>query len=249
MAADMDNLFQFVNNTLNLLVVDNDLESISLIRDLFSSVPVYSVHTAGNTADAVAKFRSGIKINICIMELGLDDVDNDEYYLMHHFANHFPIIVYTNSVSPAAGANCIRAGARSVVDKRTDLDKEKFVEKVNYFTLLNVINPHYNEAGTETLDFATRILFEKQPNTVTHWAEILKITDRQLRSIWHKATVRNARQVITFYRLFTYVFKYYQIQNFGTPETMRIFKNSDENKKQLYNSEIYKKCVSLMLTK
>lgn len=241
--------FTYVNNMLNLLVVDNDPHSAEETGSLFSNISVYNVYTANTMADAVSMLKSQIKIHACIMELGLRDLDNDEYYILNHFRNFCPVMVFTKSDSPESGAKSILFGAREVVDKRESCDRRKLVEKVNVLTIKSILNPGYNNACNETIDYATKLLFEKKPQTVTKWAEYLKITDRQLRNIWKKEHGHNAKSVLTFHNIFTCALKFHVLDKFDTKENVNVYLDSPDARKYSEASETFKKCISEMLLK
>lgn len=143
------------------------------------------------------------------------DVENDEFYLLRHYANHCSIIVLTGSSSPRKGATCIQLGARAVIDKGALFNNRVFFTTLCSATITNIVNHRYNGNAGDTLNLATKILFEKKPESVTAWADLMRITDRQLRNLWHAGSGFGAKQVLFLYQLFYSASRYYDAMLFG----------------------------------
>ncbi len=210
--------FCFIDQILNLLVVDGDESGRESLCKLLEPVPCYAVHTAPTNKKALEMLRSGKRFHACIIELGIDDVENDEFYLLRHYAHHSSIIVVTGSPSPQKGATCIRLGARAVFDKGKSFSTGLFFQTLNRMVLINVVNHRFNEWSGDTLNLATRTLFDTAPQTVTGWADKMRLTDRQLRNLWHTGSGFGAKHVLFLFQCLTGAFKYYEATLFGSEE-------------------------------
>ena len=195
---------------LNILIVEDDPLSRTLLCELLEPASCYAVHTATTNGKALELLRSGKRFHACIIDLGINDVEDDEFYLLRHYARHSSIIVLTGSPSPQKGAACIQLGARAVFEKGTTFNGRLFFQHLNRMVLINVVNHRFNEWSGDTLNLATRTLFETNPRSVTDWAESMRITDRQLRNLWHSGLGFGAKHVLFLYNCLKNAFNYYE---------------------------------------
>jgi CheY-like chemotaxis protein len=214
----MSKPFSFLDGILNILLIEDDPISKSLIEDLLSVEPVYTVYSAQSSQKALELLKSGLRFHICLMDLGLSDVQNDEFFILKQYAQHCSIIVLTGSSSPTKGATCIKLGARGVFEKGSALNLKELLYSIHLNTLISIINHRFNEYNIDTINLATRILFEKKPATVTEWANYMRISDRQLRNLWHNGSGTSAKYTLYLYTLFHSAFSYYQTLQFESRE-------------------------------
>ncbi len=238
----------FVNGMINLLIVDDNPDILGFLKELFSSLPIYKVHSAANSGDALSILRSGKRFHVCVLDLGLCDIENDEYYLLRLYAHHSSVIVLTGSNSPVKGATCIQLGARSVVEKGVNFNPHKFLELVNNYAIINIVNFRYNDSSGETLNLATRILIEKEPPSVTDWASFMRITDRQLRNLWHNGSGFSAKHILFIFTFLKQVFQYFTLLNYGAPEDKKILLSDQEIKKLRSYYIAHKDIISFILS-
>lgn len=248
MESSLENPFAFINDSVNVLLVDDDPDSSELLRDIFALAPIYVVHSVSSSCNALSILRSGKRFHVLILDLGLDDVENDEFYLLRQYARHSSIIVLTGSNSPSKGATCIQMGARSVIEKGARFNTRKFIETVNYTSIVNVVNARYSDSSAETLNFATKVLIEKMPKSVTEWADYMRITDRQLRNLWHTGLGYSAKQVLAIFTILTQTFRYYTVSNFGTTEEKRDFEGAVDVKKLFSYYVAHKDIITFILS-
>lgn len=207
--------FWFLDSLINILIVDDNLLSQQLLTELLSPVTCFSLYHASSNSSALTQLRSGKRFHTCIIDLGIDDVENDEFYLLRHYANHCSMLVLTGSSSPRKGATCIQLGARAVVDKGALFNNRVFFTTLCSATITSIVNHRYHDYAGDTLNLATKILFEKNPETVTAWADLMRITDRQMRNLWHAGSGFGAKQVLFLYQLLHNTSTYYDAMLFG----------------------------------
>ncbi|MBN1575676.1 MAG: response regulator [Chitinispirillaceae bacterium] len=207
--------FYFIDRMLNILIVEDDPLSRDLLTEVLRPAACYAVHVAAANSKALELLRSGMRFHACIIDLGINDVENDEYYLLRHYGRHTSIIVLTGSPSPQKGASCIQLGARSVFEKGTAFNSRLFFQTLNRMVLINVVNYRFNEWSGDTLNLATDTLFTTSPDSVTQWAEKMRITDRQLRNLWHTGSGFGAKHVLFLFHCLKNAFAYYETLLFG----------------------------------
>jgi len=209
--------YSFLDGTIGILVVDDDKTVFEYIQRLLRPMKLYSLSYASSNYDAVNVLRSHKRFHLCIADLGLLDMEDDEFYIVRHYAQKCAAVIFTDSKSPAKGATCIQLGARAVYEKGDSFDPEQFTHDIRMYALLNMINYRYYDNCADTLGLATKILFEKKPKNVTEWADLMRISDRQLRRLWHTDESIGAKYTLFLFYLYTQAFEYYNkvIQNSG----------------------------------
>lgn len=202
--------FDFLKETLNLLIVDaySATSPVSL-EQLFRPFGCCRIHRAATNADALVLLRSGIRFHACCIELGMHDVDQDEFVLLRLYAHHSSIMVITSRNSAAKGAESILLGARAVFDRNESLDKKEVARVLAHQLLVNIVNHRYTSTATDSYSHATRLLFEKNPQSVTEWAEHMHLSDRQLRNLWHAGSGFGAKHMLFLYTCYRDAFHYY----------------------------------------
>ncbi len=199
--------FSFLEKSINILVVDDDAVILDFLSEMLSLVRFYNILTANSAEQAASIIRSPRRVHVCIMDLGLNDINNDEYFLLKTFGPYISFLVNTGSVDPTQGFKSSQFGAKHLIQKGSfaSVESLELVKTINRYALQNLINPSYNEAVFDTINHATEVLFKKSPLSVTHWAEETRITDRELRHLWKNKIGIMARHALTIYHLFSMV--------------------------------------------
>ena len=216
-----NNPYSFLDGLFNLLVVENDPSDLAAIRRLIEAFPCYSIIPAPDNSCALDRMRSGRRIHVCITELGMNDIGNDEFYLLRQYAHHCSMIVLTRSASAQKGAACVLFGVRAVFDKGTPFGGREFIETLNELTLINIVNHRYTENSGDTFNLATKILLKTNPRSVTEWADNLRITDRQLRNLWHTGSGFGAKHLLFLFHCCKSAFRHYESSLFDRGKESR----------------------------
>lgn len=203
--------FLFLDGVLNILIIDPDrLVHKSMYDAFFSGIPCCNVFYAYTLSDALTHhLESGKRYHVCITELGMGDSEHDEFYVLRHYGMHCSVAVVTNDTSPAKGAHCIELGARGVFDKGAGFNWPAFYGHFCSMLLINIINHRFDSRSADSVTNATKVLFAKNPATVTEWANEMRITDRQLRNLWHSGSGFGAKQMHFLYECFKNALLYY----------------------------------------
>jgi|WetSurMetagenome_2_1015567.scaffolds.fasta_scaffold102039_2 CheY-like chemotaxis protein len=200
--------FSFLDKSLNILIADDDWAILDVLTEMLSPVRLFNILSA-NTTKAASDLISGEnRVHVCIMDLGLRDIDDDEYYLLKKFAPYISFLVHTGSINPTQGFKSKEYGAKHLITKgsMTAIEGIELVQTINRYSLYNLINPSYNETVFDTLNYATEMLFKKSPASVTQWAAEARITDRELRNLWKNKIGIMARHALTIFELFSLAF-------------------------------------------
>jgi CheY-like chemotaxis protein len=212
--------YYYLDGLLNLLVVDDDPGIRSLVANLLSPVRLYSVKTVSSASEALNILKQPSRVHLCLFDLGLCDIENDEYFLLRKFAARTSFVVFTGSTSPAKGWTARDLGARDIIEKSPELDLEYFLKKINRHALMTVINPAVRLTN-DSLSASTAVLFNKSPGNVSRWASEMGITDRELRHLWSTHLGANAKIILSIYQIFTSAFAWYEKNANGAAARMQ----------------------------
>jgi len=202
--------FGYLDKLLNLLIIEDDPHFSCFLQELFEPVTLFNVHSASKSSEALDFIKNGKRVHICILDLGISDVANDEFYILRICANICPVLVLTGSRSPSKGAVCIQLGAKAVMEKGAGFSAEKLFDEVIHHNMVNIICKNYNNSAADTVKLAVQILFEKKPLTVTQWAEFMRITDRQLRNLWNIGSPQGAKFILEIFHQYSDAFRYFK---------------------------------------
>jgi len=201
--------FYYLDKSVNILLVDDDPEIISVLSEIFEPISLFSVYHASTSQQAESILASPPRTHLCVLDLGLTDLKNDEFFLLKRFGARISFIIFTGRSSPKKGFDAHTLGAKAVIEKSGDFNTLRFYQKVNYFSLQNIINPKHSPIINDSLSVSTDLLFEKSPQFVSQWAQLMGMTDRALRHIWTKNLGANAKIILSTYQMFETAFDYY----------------------------------------
>jgi len=210
MTAAEKKTFSFLSKSLNLLLIDDDINILSFLNKIVEPVFLYSVQNATTAQQAEKILTSPKRIHLCVMDLGIKDINNDEFYLIKKYRDKSAFITFTGSSYPTKGFLSHYYGAKALLEKGPRFKNIQFLKTINYFSLLNIINPRYNNLIKDSLFISTDILFKKSPDNVSQWAKLSSMTDRTLRHIWRNNLGANAKIILLIYQIFNYAFTYFE---------------------------------------
>jgi hypothetical protein len=202
--------YYFLDKSVRLLIVDSDQKTVHMLSDGLQPVRLYSVQIAATARKAQPVLEGTERLHVCITELGIADIRDDEFFLMKKFQRHVSFVVLTGATSPAKGFMANHLGAKALAEKSRDFDFGKFFSLVSRNALLAIVNPRYREDGKDPLTHSTDVLFEKSPETVTQWGIEMGVTDRELRYIWAKALGANTKIILFIHQVYQKAIAYYQ---------------------------------------
>jgi DNA-binding NarL/FixJ family response regulator len=236
--------YYYLDNLINVLLVDDDPRILELVRQILSPLRLYAITTAATAAKAEKHLSQPARTHLCILDLGIADRERDEFHLLRRFSSRVSFIMLTGCSSPAKGFRCHELGAKSLVEKSGDFDNDSFLRTVNRCALLNIINPRYGLVK-DTLNTSTNVLFDHSPTSVSNWALEMAITDRELRNIWKKHLGANAKTILAIYQMFSAAIGYYERQNLS----VTVYQNNSETDQANYRRlEEYFHCHRSIIT-
>lgn len=202
--------FYYLDKLVNVLLVDDDPEILSVLSEIFDPICLFSVYRASTSQQAEEILASPPRTHLCVFDLGLTDCKNDEFFLLKRFGTRVSFVIFTGRPSPLKGFNAHNLGAKAIIEKSGEFDTVAFFNTVSHFALLNIINPKHSAVINDSLSVSTDLLFEKSPQFVSQWAQMMGMTDRALRHIWTKNLGANAKIILSTYQIFETAFNYFE---------------------------------------
>lgn len=202
--------FYYLDKLVNVLFLDDDPEILSLLSDIFKPICPYSINSVATAQQAEKILSLPPRTHLCVLDLGITDIKNDDFFLLKQFGSRVSFIIFTGRPSPSKGFEANTLGAKAVIEKTGEFDNINFLKIVNHFSLLNIINPKHSSIINDSLSVSTDLLFEKSPHFVSQWAQLMGMTDRSLRHIWTKNLGANAKIILSTYQMFETAFNYFE---------------------------------------
>jgi CheY-like chemotaxis protein len=193
--------------TVNILVVDDTPGVLEVAEALFDTFGVYKVTTAGSTKEAIEKInRSKKRFHACAFDLGLDDVEENEYYLLDHYGMVMPFVIISARQEVERLFECGKRGAMGFAKKTNVEFSEKLLFNVNKFALMNMICPTYNEVNRAVRDNCVEALFSTNPRNVNEWARNAGVHPRQIYRDWKERQGINPLHALCLFHLYSGIF-------------------------------------------
>ena len=214
--------------SVTILVVDDDPYLLDYYEDMLSGHPLYTVIKAATAREAESAIRSPSPIHLCILDFGIDDIDNDEYYLLRKYARKMPFVVISGSADMERAFEAARIGAAGMIAKPPDMNAQQFWTKLSDLFLQKTILPDLSSTSNTQLNECCRILIEGTPESVSEWAMEANITDAYLRKLWNDCYTFPPKHVLFMYRVYKSAFAYYNaLYNSEINETDPFLPNID----------------------
>jgi CheY-like chemotaxis protein len=197
--------------SVRILFIDDEKKQLQYYRDMVSGHAMYSVKTAGNAAEA-QKFLnggSGDKPHLCVMDLGIDDIGNDEFFLLKKFASRVPFIIVSGSMDMERAFEASRLDAAAMIAKPIQVLSEKFWGTLSTVFLNYSIYPILNSGSNFVLKNCRDVLYNEEPETVSEWAAMASISDTYIRKLWAECFTYPPKYILFLYRMYKYSFRFH----------------------------------------
>ena len=89
--------YDFLNKTLNLLFIEDNNEFKDFILDLLNRFIFIQFLPPSLQYGGIEIPSLRLRFHACILDLGMNDIENDEFYILRQYAYHCPIVVLTGS--------------------------------------------------------------------------------------------------------------------------------------------------------
>jgi DNA-binding NarL/FixJ family response regulator len=182
-----ENLFSILRRTVNVLIVDDLPQVTFLLREHLESFEIYRVHTASCSKEALDLIKTGkCRFHVCLMDLGLDDIEDNEFYLMDNFCNEIPFIVISGQEDTEKSFAAKNHGAMGYYRKDCSDFIRKVIAALNGQAIKNMIFPRNVESTNIPMTKCMESLLSDMPEQIRDLAIQANISDRQLRYEWEE---------------------------------------------------------------
>lgn len=241
-----DNPFAILNRIVNVLVVDDIPEILCMVETMLDGFGIYSVHTAGSAKEAVdivAQFP--MRFHACLCDLGIRDMEQNEFYLLEKFGNTIPFIIISATEDTEKSFECKNRGAKTFVKKATPWFYSKLVSSINHYGLINMIFPCYERAEQSLVNKYVEALGKSNPINVHEWAREVDVIEAKLRKECEGQMTVKPKQAICVFHVFSEMFKLIE-RTFDENGSMGRF-NANKCGESLLDSITYKKSLDYYL--
>lgn len=202
----MENPFYYLRKTIRLLIVDDDRGTREILNEFFNEQELFSVSTVSSSSEADIFLKNSF-FHVCLLDLGLWDRDNDQFFLLRKYRNT-QFIIISGSLDLQHGFSAAQLGARYAVKK--PFQPDNLLHIVSETILKYVIVRDRDVISDQVIYTARRVLLEKEPSSISDWARLTGIDETYLRRKWNNWY--NIQPKISFYlfKIYHAALKYLQ---------------------------------------
>lgn len=230
---DYKSIVEKLEHKINLLLIDDDEELIDSMIDLIES-PLYSIHTAGNTVQAMEKINKKNQTWHCwVLDIAMEEEDSGLKILQK--TQHFPyVLVLSGLGSMNTASRAAKLGAAKICDKDPSLLQQLVKDLAHISSLGTLLR------GQPTKYFSTfNLLATHQIRSPEEWAAKANITLRQLRRICHMHVPLSPGTIIPFFYCVRFLLE-------RSDEQIDTFFSDEQNEKDGQDAEFIKSNFTLM---
>jgi len=201
--------FDFLEKTINILVVDDEDFQLALYKELLQDHRLLQIYTASTGREAEKILRGKTPVHMCFFDLGITDIDNDEYYLLKRYGQWLPFIIVSGASDMERAFEARAFGASKLIEKPIDVEEDKFWNIFTDSFLNQVIVPKSSLDKTHLLYECCRIVREEKPLNVSDWGRKAGIHASYLRRLWNDCYNASPKKVLFLYQLFNKALRYH----------------------------------------
>jgi len=206
--SQSNTFFALLERTIKILVVDDDLSMVELFYEHLNSYRLYDITRAFCTKEADSILSSSKRYHVCLMDLGLYDINNDEYYLLKKYSPKISFIVVTARDTLDKGFQSKSYGAIAAMNKPLDFYKLDIFNLVNEAFIRSLITPEHTDKCKPIIQDAVRTFISAKPTSIIAWAEEIGVEKRYFRKVWLECFGYQPKYVVWLYKMFSYAFLY-----------------------------------------
>jgi CheY-like chemotaxis protein len=195
-------------NTVRVLIVDDEPLIRSYFSEMISEYPLMSVQTAESSKEA-ENIISKRQPHICILDLGLNDVECDEFFLLKKYARDFPVIVVSAATDIERAFAATNCGAAGMFAKPLDFYSIELWQFFRDIFLGRCLLPVTEKSAHTVFHNCCEVLINRLPENVAQWANLVGVTDAYLRKMWSEYYMVSPKHILFMFKLYRDVFDYY----------------------------------------
>ncbi len=210
--AMLEKFYTAFEKTVNILAVDDSPAHLEMVEALFDSFGIYKVTTAGSATAARERIAgSDSRFHACVLDLGINDIDKNEFFLLETFGRSIPFVMMSGRQDVDKVFECGKRGAKAFAPKATMEFSTKLISSVNKNALLNMICPGYRGDEQTLVAKSVEILITANPINVNEWARQTDVPARLIHREWKERLGISPLHALTVFHLYSGLFA--EIQN------------------------------------
>ncbi|MGA2506134.1 MAG: response regulator [Chitinispirillaceae bacterium] len=202
--------FPFLERTIEILIVDDEYSLVAANADLLNIYKLYNVTCAYSAKEADVLLSSSRRFHVCLFDLGMTDINNDECYLIKKYSSKVSFIVVSGRDSLEMGFKVGSCGALAAVRKPVDFDKTDIIDLINNAFFRNLLAIENLRKYKPIIKDAVEAFITLNPPSIKHWADKLGIKEYYLRKVWKACFNYQPRHIVWLCGIYSQAFQYYK---------------------------------------
>jgi DNA-binding NarL/FixJ family response regulator len=201
--------FSFLERSIRILVVDDEPALVDVYLEHLNDYPLYNATHAfsAKMADSILSKSHGC--HVCLLDLGMNDLNNDEYYLIKKYSPKTSFIIVSARDSLEKGFKAGSCGALAAMKKPVDFFKLDIFDRINEAFSRSIVMPEKINRCKPVIRTAVDVLIATRPDSVQQWAESVGVDERYLRKVWEECYGYLPKHMLWFNRFFYFASLYY----------------------------------------
>lgn len=204
-----NNPCSFFERSIRLLVVDDEPSILNAYSEFLGSYKLYDVTCVSSAKEGANLLSSSRRFHVCISDLGILDIGNDEYYLMKTFSHKTVFIVVTARDNLDKGFQSRDSGAFAVLKKPVNFLSIDLVDLINEAYVQSIMIPERNENIKPIIKGIAKAFCQHKPNSINKWAQHACVEAGYLRKAWKDCYGYSPRYFLWLYGILSNVFAFY----------------------------------------
>jgi response regulator of citrate/malate metabolism len=202
--------FPFLERSIEVLIAEDEYCVADLHFEHLNSYKLYAVTRASSAKEADSILSSSKRTHVCMLDRGLTDLDNDEYYLIKKYSPKVSFIVVSARESLEKGFQACSYGAFNAISKPVDFYKLDFIDLINEAFLRSLIIPEHINNYKPVIKDAVDAFITFKPQDLTLWALQTGVEERYLRKVWTNSFGYQPKYALWLIKLFSHAFLHYK---------------------------------------
>jgi CheY-like chemotaxis protein len=204
-----NNSSSFLERSIEILLVDDDWSIVQAYSEILRLYKLYNVTCASCAKEADFLLSSSKRFHVCLMDLGLNDIDNDEYYLIKKHSPKTSFIVATARDSLTKGFQSKSYGAIAAINKPIDFNSLDIINLINEAFFRSLLFPNDINKCKPIIKISIDAFMSLKPASIKQWAENSGIDERYLRMVWMECFNCQPKYLIWLTRVLLRAFPFY----------------------------------------
>lgn len=231
--------FAFLERSIKILIADDEWGFAESFREHLNAYELYDVDRALSAKEADSILSSS-QYHVCLMDLGLNDIDNDEYFLINKYSPKVSFIVVSAIDSLEKGFKARDCGAFAAVSKPVIFSDLNVINLINKAYFQSLIIPKSFLTCKQVIQNAITTFMSYKPASMMQWAEKTGVEKRYFRKVWLECFEYQPRHVVWLYKMLSYIFSYYN--NFYRKKcNLKTAEDRNQSKEVEHIAELFRK--------